>query len=34
VRRTARIDQQIAMHVDAEARAMIEAYDPTAILKL
>lgn len=33
VRRTARIDQQIAMHVDAEARAMIEAYDPAILAR-
>jgi hypothetical protein len=33
VRRTARVDQQIAMHVDAEARAMIEAYDPTTLAR-
>ena len=33
VRRTARLVQQMGMHVDAEARALIESYDPATLAR-
>jgi hypothetical protein len=33
VRRTARLVQQMGMHVDAEARALIETYDPVTLAR-